>query len=100
MIELIEKHYPDIYPVCREEVFIAKLEGKPFPALTANLLPNAFDQLIEYYDAYDVYPPAAGADIYADKTVVWFAEYTDKNLLFPPDCLNIFFYRDQYKELR
>lgn len=100
MVELIEDHYSDIYPVCREEVFKSKLEGTPFPTVTASLLPDDFDKLIDDFDVYEVYPESAGADVYEDKTVVWFAEATDKNLLFPPDCLNIFIYRDHYKELK
>lgn len=100
IVKLIEDHYPDIYSVCREEVFVAKLEDKPFPTITASLLPDDWDKLIDDYRVFEVYPADAGADIYKDKIVVWFAEATDKNLLFPPNCLNIFFYRDYYKEFK
>lgn len=100
MVALVERHYPDIYPVCREQVFMAKLNDKAFPTITASLSFDDWDELVEEYGVFeeDDFPDSDG--VYEGQEVVWFAESPDENQPLYSDRLNIFLYRDRYKELR
>lgn len=100
MVQLIEMHYSDIYPVCREQVFMAKLEDEPFPTVTASLLPGDWDDLVDEYATFEEDALQDTNNIYEGKEVVWFTEYSDPDCPITDDCLNIFFYRDTYKELK
>lgn len=100
VVALITQYYSDIYPVCREQVFKAKLEETPFPVVTASLSTQKWDELAEDFGIFteDVYPDPDG--VYAGKDVIWFAECSDPKLPFFPERLNIFIYSDPYKELK
>ncbi|MCK5014675.1 MAG: hypothetical protein KAS66_12745 [Candidatus Omnitrophica bacterium] len=100
IVRLIDHHYSDIYPICREQVFKAKLEEKSFPTITASLRPDDWDELADQFGMteVDVYPDPDG--IYTDKEVIWFTEGIAGAQPISSDYLNIFIYSDPYKELK
>lgn len=100
VLMLINFHYKDIYAISREMVFMAKLEGKPTPTVTASLLPEDWEALAEMYDVFLEGPYGDVNGMYEKKDVIWLTQGTEPTEDFPANRLNLFIYRDQYKEIK